>query len=145
MRPLGVICPCLLAMTMVFPVSAGEVIGYSMYSEFGDIMKGNDLAKLIRPKTVAASNDLSTYRVKVGKSSASENASACRPQNTNQAKVWKFRPLEDKKNKKIIKIEDKPVVPLYRYGRRPTYGGFGAYGPMPPVMAPGMLYPGLPY
>ncbi len=72
--------------------------------------------------------------------------------------VWKFRPLDDEKQKKVIKIEDKPVRRLQQPQQQSQlqpqyYRPYSPYTmtPMPmtpmvpvmpvaPLMSPGMMY-----
>lgn len=127
MRQLGIICLCsLLLETTALAASEAEIVEYSMYDEFGDIMF-NAPGQLVRDpgKTtfdledaLRSDQDISRYRYR--SDAADDSFSRTQNQqsealttysknryNTNQ--VWKFRPLEDEKEKTIIKIEDEPA------------------------------------
>jgi len=153
MRQIGILCPCLLILISAASAVSQEIVEYSMYDEFGDIMF-NAPGRLVKngrsgtrqlelDEDFIPGKDFSAYRYRYrtddnyGSANTKERESLTtyrkNPYKTNQ--VWKFRPLDEKKAQKIIKIEDEPVVPFqpYRY-----------YQPQFRMM-PGLFPPILPY
>lgn len=130
MRCSGKICLCVLMLTLSRAAFTDEIVEYSMYDEFGSLMF-NAPGRLVQ-------NDRRTYRFNDDSNNESESSSfryhfgvpetreetrtySFQSGKNKQQRVWKFRPRDEKKAKKIIKIEDQPVVPVFRYPRyRPS-------------------------
>jgi hypothetical protein len=140
-----------------------------MYDEFGDIMF-NAPGRLVLnggkksfylDEDYSSGEDLSNYRYRTDSNGSSYSRNQNRETevltthkknryNTNQ--VWKFRPLEENKEKKIIKIEDEPVgifpqnPMMYRSPLVAPLAPIRPYAPMMPMvpMMPGQMYPYFP-
>lgn len=186
MKQLGILCLCLLTMGFSTVATAQQIVEYSMYDEFGDIMF-NAPGKLVKnggyrsfklDGDFQSDQDLSKYRYRTDASESTYNRTLNRESDvlttySNQRyktnKVWKFRPLDEEKDKKIIKIEDEPAkqtnqgtMMQYRTPMMSPYSPMmmspymspymspmmspytSPYMPMVPMM-PGLVYPYMSY
>ena len=182
MKQQGILCLCSLILGISTAVLSQEIVEYSMYDEFGDIMLNAPGRLVIKEKKqpvfrfeedLQSDQDLSKYRYRTDDSTSNYNRNQSKESEsdvltsykkksyeTNQ--VWKFRPLDEDKEKKVIKIEDKPVklfqqAPTYRQpGMTPYMSPYRSpytspymspYMPMVPMMPlmPGQVYPMMPY
>jgi hypothetical protein len=125
-----------------------EIIEYSMYDEFGSIMFSGpgQLVKngryAYQPPETEVEPEASPYRYRWSSEPVeSEAEMTFRPGKRygRQQQVWKFRPREEKKEKKIIKIEDPPVAPVFR---QPQYQHYQYRAPM--LSPPGIFIPYIP-
>lgn len=138
------LCPSLLYMTILATsVGAHELQGFSMYDEFGDIMRNNpnhivQQSSIQNMNVEATGPELSQYQFRPeslkGLNLASPRGhtnsltSSTKNPFSQQQQVWKFRPLDEDKQKQVIKIEDIPV-PSFK-PQQPTSPGVyqgGAY------------------
>ena len=139
-----------------------------MYDEFGDMMFNapgqltiNGRGKTLRfDNALQSDQELSKFRYRTDDSKSTYSRTPNRESDserdvlttysqnryrTNQ--VWKFRPLDEDKEKKIIKIEDEPIrlfKPSPAYQPPMTSPMMTPMTPMVPVM-PGLMYPATPY
>jgi len=173
MTQLGILCLCLLTLSFSTAAISEQIVEYSMYDEFGDIMF-NAPGRLVKnggyksyrlEEGTQSQDDLSNYRYRTDNNQSIYSGTFNRESdvlttykknhyNTNQA--WNFRPLDEKKEKKIIKIEDKPVVPFQAHQmlrsspmqyQMPYQMGTPMVTPAMPMvpLMPGLVYPMLPY
>lgn len=180
MKQLGILCLlCLLILGISTAVVAGQVVEYSMYDEFGDIMFNAPGKLTINGKqksfklddALQSDQDLSKYRYRTDDSKSVYSGAQNREEDTERDvlttysrdryktnQVWKFRPLDEEKEKKIIKIEDEPVRTFKAnpyYGTSPVYRSPMRTPMMSPMMSPmmtpmvpimpGLMYPMMPY
>ena len=153
-------------MMLTSAVEAQQIVEFSIYDEFGDIMRNSPgmLVQNDRFKTVEieqdtnASQELDQFRYRSDRFQNREknNLTSYGNNQFGAAKpVWKFRPLDEEKEKKVIKIEDKPVRRFQQPQSQiqPDYYRYRPYSPytmtpmpiapvMPiaPLMSPGMMY-----
>lgn len=155
--------------------AAQQVAEYSMYDEFGEIMF-NAPGKLLKNGGKKAihmdgdsrpGEDFSNYRYRTDSFESTYNRSynkeddvltAYKKDRYRTDKAWKFRPLDEEKDKKIIKIEDEPARlfqgnQMYRTPAVRPYMPMMPYSPMAPMapmapmvpVMPGLIYPYMPY
>lgn len=166
MKQLGILCLCLMVLGISTVAAAQQIVEYSMYDEFGDIMF-NAPGRLVKngsSKSYKLEDDyqseqeFSTFRYRTESDESAYNRTLNMESGklttykknrykTNQ--VWKFRPLDEKKEKKIIKIEDEPARQLprqqmYRAPMTRPYTPYTPYAPMVPML-PGLMYPYMRY
>jgi len=120
-RQTGIICPRLLILTILTSaVEAEQIVEFSIYDEFGDIMRNspgmlvqNDRFKAVDiEQDTDANRELGQFRYRTDSFNNRENNNLTSYGNNQfgAAKpVWKFRPLDEEKEKKVIKIDEKPV------------------------------------
>jgi len=172
MKQIGSFCPCLLILMLTTTsVQSREIVTFSIYDEFGDIMSNNS-GQLTLNRSMQSlpidDEDLDSvdfenfrYRKNTYESAYMQGKEALTTYNKKhyQKKVWKFRPLE-KDKKDIIKIEEPPVTNLLQPAQQPvngtssviTSGNYPAWGYSnwlypgfygPGAMTPGMYSPGM--
>ena len=140
MRQSGKICLYLLMLLFSRIAASGEIVEYSMYDEFGPIMFSGpgQLVKNGRYTAYQTDNQADQtmpYRYRWGESAEYGHSQGFAPgRRGQQQQVWKFRPRDEKKEKKIIKIEDPEVLPVFRYPQRRS----------PMLNPPGVFIPYLP-
>jgi len=144
-RQLGIVCPGLLTLMISVSVNAQQIVDYSMYDEFGDIMF-ESLEHLVQNRKfgefeLERSQDeveIDQFRYRSAQGSLELTLPGKKKYNsieylTNRNKVrsakpeWKFRPLEKEKDKKIVIIEEKPVQNLLQQPQ-PAQQQQGFYG-----------------
>lgn len=170
-RQTGIVCPCLLILTILTSaVEAQQIVEFSIYDEFGDIMHNspgmlvqNDRFKRVEiEQGTNSSQELHQYRYRSDRfdNRESNNLTSYKNNQFGAAKpVWKFRPLDEEKEKKVIKIDEKPVrrfqqpqpqPQLQPWSQPQYYRPYSPYTmtpvptapvmPMAPLMSPGMMY-----
>ena len=181
MKQLGILCLCLQVLGISTAAAAQQIVEYSMYDEFGDIMF-NAPGRLVKNGShksfkmddgYQSEQDISTYRYRTDNEESTFNrtlnmeSDVLTTYKKNQYKTnqtWKFRPLDEEKQKKIIIIEDEPArqhpgnqqYPGNQMYRAPMMRPYMPYSPMAPTMPmspmmpmapmmPGLMYPYMPY
>ena len=180
-RQLGIVCPGLLTLMISVSVNAQQIVEYSMYDEFGDIMF-ESLEHLVQNRKFGEFDlersqdeiEIDQFRYRSTQDSLELTLPGKKKYNsieylTNRNKArsakpeWKFRPLDEEKDKKIVIIEEKPVDNLlqqpqptqqpqqgfYGNGYGTGYGFGSGYMPIMPLspvmpiypMVPGYSYP----
>ena len=169
MRHVGILCLCLIILGSSTVARAQQVVEYSMYDEFGDIMfnapgkllKNGEKKSIQHEDDFHLGQDLSKYRYRTDSLESTYSRSRSKEDDVlttykkdryRTDKVWKFRPLDEKKEKKIIKIEEKPARQfqrnqMYRAPMMSPYMPMMPYSPLTPrvPMMPGGMYPYMPY
>ncbi len=140
-RQLGILCPGLLTLMISVSVDAQQIVEYSMYDEFGDIMF-ESLEHLVQNRKFgefdleSSQNDveIDQFRYRSKQDSLELTLPGKKKYNsleylTNRNKArssrpeWKFRPLDEKKDKKIVIIEEKPVENLLQQPQQSQQSG----------------------
>ena len=143
MRHVDILCLCLMILGISTVAKAQQVVEYSIYDEFGDIMF-NAPGKLVKnggKKSIQLDDkfhddqDFSKYRYRTENIESTYNRSLSKEDDVlttyrkdryRTDQVWKFRPLDEEKEKKVIKIEDKPV--RFFPGNQGNQGNQGSQG-----------------
>jgi hypothetical protein len=107
-------------MILTSAVEAQQIVEFSIYDEFGDIMRNspgmlveNDRFNRVElDQDTDLSQELDQFRYRSDRLHNREenNLTSYGNNRFGAAKqVWKFRPLDEEKEKKVIKIDEKPV------------------------------------
>ncbi len=147
--------PGLLLLTFTGSLAQSrEIVEFSIYDEFGDIMFNGPGELVLNGRRgsfrfeddIELGKNLDNYRYRLDTYESAyrqgQEALTTYRKNHLQQKVWKFRPLEDKKDKKIIKIEDPPSAPYQGGYMMPP---MSPMVPMMPGLQPGLTTPGWMY
>ncbi len=158
MKQIGGLCPCLLILMLTTTsVQSREIVKFSIYDEFGDIMFDSPGKLVLNGKKGSlqlddedqsdVDFDKYRYRTDTYESAYEQGQKALTTYRKNhyQKKVWNFRPL-DKDKKTIIKIEDSPIPAVQQpmfYGSPMMMPGTASPGMLPGMNYPAMNYPGM--
>jgi len=157
MKRNGILLPGLLIWNLTASaLYAKEIVEFSIYDEFGDIMFSGPGKLVVNDNKGAfylededhSEIDLDNFRYRrdTYESAYKQGREALTTYRKNhiQKKVWKFRPLEKEKDKKIIKIEE-PQYPALMQNPVPQVMQPGMFGYGSLMMTPGYAYPGMSY